>query len=70
MAQVIVLFIINAMISNDWKIGIMEESKKSQYKNCLIVKNRDTFKGGVCVNVSLIIIHWKPYATNNNKKSS
>ena len=48
----------------------MEESKKSQYKYCLIVKNRDTFKGGVCVNVSLIIIHWKPYATNNNKKSS
>ena len=31
MAQVIVLVIINAMISNDWKIGIMEESKKSQY---------------------------------------
>ena len=38
MAQVIVLVIINAMISNDWKIGIMEESKKSQYKYCLIVK--------------------------------
>ena len=37
MAQVIVL-IINAMSSNDWKIGIMEESKKSQYKYCLIVK--------------------------------
>ena len=37
-AQVIVLVIINAMISNDWKIGIMEESKKSQYKYCLIVK--------------------------------
>ena len=47
----------------------MEESKKSQYKYCLIVKNRDIFKG-VGVNVSLIIIHWKPYATNNNKKSS
>ena len=36
MAQVIVLVIIDAMISNDWKIGIMEES---QYKSCLIVKN-------------------------------
>ena len=36
--HVIVFFIINAMISNDWKIGIMEESKKSQYKYCLIVK--------------------------------
>ena len=39
MAQVTVLVIINAMISNDWKIGIMEESKKSQHKYCLIVKN-------------------------------
>ena len=39
MAQVIVLVIIDAMISNDWKIGIMEESNESQYKNCLIVKN-------------------------------
>ena len=29
-AQVIVLVIINAMISNDWKIGIMKDSKKSQ----------------------------------------
>ena len=38
MAQVIVLVIINAMISNNWKIGIMEESKKSLYKYCLIVK--------------------------------
>ena len=38
MAQVIVLVIINAMISNDWKIVIMEESKKSQYIYCLIVK--------------------------------
>ena len=47
----------------------MEESKKSQYKYCLIVKNREILKG-VGVNVSLIIIHWKPYATNNNKKSS
>ena len=37
-AQVIVLVVINAMIRNDWKIGIMEESKKSQYKYCLIVK--------------------------------
>ena len=33
-----VLVIINAMISNDWKIGIMEESRKSQYKYCLIEK--------------------------------
>ena len=69
MAQVIVLVIINAMISNDWKIGIMEESKKSQYKYCLIVKKKRNFKG-VGVIVSLIIIHWKLYATNNNKKSS
>ena len=37
-AQVIVLVIINAMISNDCKFGIMEESKKSQHKYCLIVK--------------------------------
>ena len=44
MAQVIVLVIINTMISNDWKIGIMEESKKSQYKYCLIVKNRENLK--------------------------
>ena len=41
MTQVIVLVIINAMICNDWKIGIMKESKKSQYKYCLIVKNRE-----------------------------
>ena len=68
-AQVIVLVIINAMISNDWKIGIIEESKKSQYKYCLIVKNREILKGGG-VNVSLIIILWKLYATNNTKKSS
>ena len=47
----------------------MEESKKSQYKFCLIVKNREIFKG-VGVHVSLIIIHWKPYATNNKKKRS
>ena len=47
----------------------MEESKKSPYKYCLIVKNRDTFNGGGG-GVSLIIIHWKPYATNNNKKRS
>mgnify|MGYP003691327435 CR=1 FL=1 len=57
MAQVIVLVIINAMISNDLKIGIMEESKKSQYKYCLKVKNREILKG-VGVNVGLIIIHW------------
>ena len=67
MAQVIV--IINAMISNDWKNGIMEESKESQYKYCLIIKNRDILKG-VGVNVSLIIIYLKPYATNNKKKST
>ena len=47
----------------------MEESKKNQYKYCLIVKNREILKGAG-VNVSLLIIHWKPYATNNNKKSS
>ena len=45
MAQVIVLVIINAMISNDWKIGIMEESKKSQNKSFLIVKKGDILKG-------------------------
>ena len=49
--------------------GIMEESKKSQNKYFLIVKNREILKG-VGVNVSLIIIHWKPYATNYKKKSS
>ena len=39
----------------------MEESKKkSQHKYCLKVKNREILKG-VGVNVSLIIIHWKPY---------
>ena len=42
----------------------MEENKKSQYKE---VKNREILKG-FGVNVSLIIIHWKPYATNNNKQ--
>ena len=47
----------------------MEESKESQYKYCLIVKNRNILKG-VCVNVSLIIICWKPYATFNKKKST
>ena len=47
----------------------MKESKKSQYKYCLIVKNREILKG-FGVKVSLIIIHWKPYATNYNKKSS
>ena len=41
----------------------MEESKKSQYKYCRKVKNREILKR-VGVNVSLIIIHWKPYATN------
>ena len=35
--------LINAMISNDWKIGIMEESKKSQYKYYLIVKKIEEF---------------------------
>ena len=67
MAQVIVSVIINAMIGNDWKIGIMEESKKNQYKYCLMVKKREK---GVGVNDSLIIIYLKPYATDNNKKSS
>ena len=47
----------------------MEESKASQYKYCLIVKNRDILKG-VGFNVRLIIIFWKPYATNNKKKST
>ena len=47
----------------------MEESKKSQYKYCLIVKNREILNGNG-VNVSLIIIHWKPYATINNKNST
>ena len=47
----------------------MEESKESQYKYCLIEKNRYILKG-VGVNVSLIIIYWKPYATNNKKKST
>ena len=46
----------------------MEESKKSQYKCCLIEKKRNL--KGVGVIVSLIIIHWKLYATNNKKKSS
>ena len=45
MAQVIVLVIIHAIISNDWKIEIMEERKKSQYKYCLIVKIREILKG-------------------------
>ena len=40
-----------------------------QYKYCHIVQNREILKG-VGVNVSLIIVHWKPYSTNNNKKSS
>ena len=47
----------------------MEESKKSQYKYCLIVKKRDILKG-VGVNVSLIFILWKPYETINTKKST
>ena len=37
MTQDIVLVIIDAMISNDSNIGIMDESKKSMYKYCLIV---------------------------------
>ena len=69
MAQVIVLVIITAMINNDRKIGIMEESKKSHYEYCLTVKNREILKGAG-VNVSLIIIHWKPYANNRKKSSS
>ena len=32
-------------------------------------KNREILKG-VGVNVSLIIIHGKPYATNNKKKNT
>ena len=32
MAQVIVLVIFSAMISDDWKIGIMDGTLKSQYK--------------------------------------
>ena len=47
----------------------MEESKKSQYEYCLTVKKREILKGAG-VNVSLIIIHWKTYGTNNNKKST
>ena len=42
----------------------MEESKKSQYKYC----TSEILKGAG-VNVSFIIIYWKPYATNNNKKN-
>ena len=48
----------------------MEESKKSQYKYILIEKNREILKGVGVYNVSLIIILWKPCATNNNKKNS
>ena len=51
------------------KIEIMEESKTCLYKYCLMVKNREILNG-VGVNVSLIIIHWKSYATNNNMKST
>ena len=47
----------------------MAESKKRQYEYCLTVKNREILKG-TDVNVSLIIIHWKPFATNNNKKGT
>ena len=47
----------------------MEESKKSQYKYCLMVKKREILKG-VGVNISLITTRWKHYATNNNKKST
>ena len=36
MAQVFVLVIINAMISNDWKIEIMEESKKKVSMNTVL----------------------------------
>ena len=44
---------------------------KIDYGKRSIVKNRDILKGvKIGVNVSLIIIHWKPYATNNNKKST
>ena len=47
----------------------MEESKESQYKHCLTVKSRDILKG-VGVNVTLIMIYLKPFATNNKKKST
>ena len=47
----------------------MEKSQKIQYKLCLIVKKRAIFKG-VGIKVRLIIIYWKPYATNNMKISS
>ena len=40
----------------------MEESKESQYKYCPTVKSRDILKG-VGVNVTLIIIYLKPFAT-------
>ena len=51
MTQAIVLVIIDAMISNDLKIGIMNESKKSLYKYCLIVKMENEVK----LNASFII---------------
>ena len=45
MTQIIVFVIINAMISNYWKIGIMEKSKKNQYEYCFIVKTREILRG-------------------------
>ena len=49
------------MIEN---LGYWKKMRKSQYKYGLIVKNRELLKV-VDVNVSLTIIHWKPFATNN-----
>ena len=44
----------------------MEESKKSRYKYCLIVKNRDILKGvKIGVNYSL-----EALCNNNNKKNT
>ena len=55
-------------MTENWDNG-RKSKVQSQYKYYLIVKNREILKG-VGVNVSLIIINWKPYATNNNKKGT
>lgn len=60
------LVIISAMVSYDWKIGILDESKKSQYNYCFIVKIDEKKFKRARVNVGLIINHWKH---NNNKNS-
>ena len=44
----------------------MDESKKSLYKYCLIVKMENEVKLNAC----LIIIYWKLYAANNKKSNS